>query len=270
MALAKTIETAERSGHQAASEGRGKVGRAARVALVALLLSVSANGVAQGSEEAPNPVEAIGNAVRGLFDAIFGGGDKTAPAQPAATEPPAQPAAAVPAPAAPAATPAATATPAAPAAEATPAPAAAAARFSRPGDPYAKPTPYARTTGGLHEAIAAGDRERAIKLVESGADIHAKDTGSGATPLHYAVMRGDQAMVEVLLARGADVNSKTRTGMSTLHTAVFYQRLEVAEYLIGRGADVNAKSASGVTPAGLAWMARNDPMRAMLQAKGAQ
>ena len=40
--------------------------------------------------------------------------------------------------------------------------------------------------------------------------------------------------------------------------------------LIEKGADVNAKSASGVTPAGLAWMARNDPMRSMLQARGAQ
>ncbi|HEY5636556.1 MAG TPA: ankyrin repeat domain-containing protein [Burkholderiales bacterium] len=251
--------------------------RAERVARLALALAlvcgsagVGAQGPTGGPVDAPNPVEAIGNAVRGLFGTLFGGDEKKAPAKPAAGTPPAPPAVAVPAPVAPAAAPAAEATPTAPAASAAPEAATSDARFSRPGAPYAKPTPYARTTGGLHEAIAAGDRERAIRLVEAGADIHAKDAGSGATPLHYAVMRGDQQMVELLIGRGADVNSKTRTGMSTLHTAVFYQRLEVAEYLIEKGADVNAKSASGVTPAGLAWMARNDPMRAMLQAKGAQ
>lgn len=240
------------------------------LALVCGSAGVGAQAPTDGPVDAPNPVEAIGNAVRGLFGALFGGDGKKAPAKPASEAPPAPPAAAVPAPVAPAAVPAAEATPTAPAADVAPDPAAPDARFSRPGAPYAKPTPYARTTGGLHEAIAAGDRERAMKLIESGADIHAKDAGSGATPLHYAVMRGDQQMVALLIGRGADVNSKTRTGMSTLHTAVFYQRLEVAEYLIEKGADVNAKSASGVTPAGLAWMARNDPMRSMLQARGAQ
>lgn len=239
-----------------------------RLALVAVLscasVGVYAQSNASDAAEGPDPVEAIGKAVRGLFDTLFGGGQKDeAPAAPPATE---SPPAAAPTHPAPIATPVEAS--AAPAAEvARPAPGTAA---GRPAVPAPTPTPYARTTGGLHEAIAAGDRERAIRLVETGADIHAKDAGSGASPLHYAVMRGDQQMVELLITKGADVNSKTRTGMSTLHTAVFYQRLEVAEYLIERGADVNAKSASGVTPAGLAWMARNGPMRTMLQARGAQ
>lgn len=239
-----------------------------RLALVVALTCAGAGVRAQGTTdqaaEGPDPVEAIGKAVRGLFDTLFGDGQKEeAPATPVATE---SPPAAAPANPAPIAAP--VDAPAAPAADAArPAPGTVARQSTLPA---AKPTPYARTTSGLHEAIVAGDRERAIKLVDAGANIHAKDTGSGATPLHYAVMRGDQPMVELLIAKGADVNSKTRTGMSTLHTAVFYQRLEVAEYLIGRGADVNAKSASGDTPAGLAWMARNGPMRNMLQARGAQ
>ena len=255
-----------------------------RLALVAVLscasVGVYAQSNASDAAEGPDPVEAIGKAVRGLFDTLFGGGQKDeAPAAPPATE---SPPAAAPTHPAPIATPVEAS--AAPAPEvARPAPGTAA---GRPAVPAPTPTPYARTTGGLHEAIAAGDRERAIRLVETGADIHAKDAGSGAqqgggggenlTPeelaemLFQALMRGDQQMVELLITKGADVNSKTRTGMSTLHTAVFYQRLEVAEYLIERGADVNAKSASGVTPAGLAWTARNGPMRTMLQARGAQ
>jgi ankyrin repeat protein len=197
--------------------------------------------LAQPQDE-PNPLESIGNAVRDLFNRIFGGGESK-PEQ----VPPVE--------AAPAAAPK-------PQPEAPQAPVPA-ATF--------KGTPVARTVDkGLHDAIARGDYESAVKMIDRGADIEAKDPGAGASALHFAVMMGKQPFIDLLLARGADVNSRTRNGTTPLHTAVLYARLEVAEYLIEKGADINAQSVSGATPLALAIAAKNDPIIARLKELGAR
>jgi len=134
-----------------------------------------------------------------------------------------------------------------------------------------KPSQAARAvTGSLHEAVAKGEYTAALKMVEQGADIEAKDPGAGASVLHYAVMRGRMPVIDVLLSRGADVNSRTRMGTTPLHTAALYARVEVAELLIDAGADVNAVSTSGVTPLAMAEAARNQPLVAMLRSRGAK
>lgn len=134
-----------------------------------------------------------------------------------------------------------------------------------------KPSQSARAvSGSLHETVAKGDYTTALKMVEQGADLEAKDPGAGASVLHYAVMRGRMPVIDVLLSRGADVNSRTRMGTTPLHTAALYARIEVAELLIDAGADVNAQSASGVTPLAMAEAARNQPLAAMLRSRGAK
>src|SRR6187455_962235 len=51
-----------------------------------------------------------------------------------------------------------------------------------------KPTPVALVEPlSLHAVVAKGDFENARKLVEQGADVEAKDPGTGASVLHYAV-----------------------------------------------------------------------------------
>ncbi len=108
-----------------------------------------------------------------------------------------------------------------------------------------------------------------MKLVESGADIEAKDPGSGASALHYAVMKDNIALVGLLLQRGADVNSRTRSGTTPLHTAVLYGRLEVAQFLIEKGAEISARSSSGATPLSIAEAANLKPLSRMLRLHGA-
>jgi hypothetical protein len=134
-----------------------------------------------------------------------------------------------------------------------------------------KPSPVAQANArSLHEYIAKGEYGEALKLMEQGADIEAKDPGAGASVLHYAVMRGRMPMIDLLITRGADVNSRTKMGTTPLHTAVLYARLEVAELLLDAGSDVNAQSASGATPLAIAEAARNQPLVAMLRARGAK
>ena len=133
-----------------------------------------------------------------------------------------------------------------------------------------KPTPAALSTLSLHAVVAKGDVENARKLIEQGADIEAKDPGTGASVLHYAAMRGNQEILQLLFGRGVDVNSRTKNGTTPLHTAVLYNRYEVAELLINKGADVDAKSMSGATPLALASATKNRTIAELLRARGAR
>jgi hypothetical protein len=214
----------------------------------ALLAAAFAAGARAQDEQAPptdpsgpeRVIRGIGEALRGVFRAIFGTaeGEIPAPDRPAA-EPPAAPETAAPRPAAPAEPVAVT-----PAAQAAP--------------------------QSLHSAIAKGDNAAALKLIEGGADVEAKDPATGASALHYAVMKDNIALVGLLLARGADVNSRTKSGTTPLHTAVLYGRVEIAELLITKGADINARSASGATPLSIAEAANLKPMARMLRLRGAK
>lgn len=193
----------------------------------------------------PNVIERIDGAVRGFFNRIFGG-QESKPAQAAPAPSPA------PVPQAPPAQPAT-----APA-QATPPPPESAAPVVRAAD------------RGLHEAISRDDYASALKMIEDGADIEAKDANAGGSVLHFAVQKGKLPIIDLLVSRGADINSRTRTGTTPLHTAVFYGHLPVVEYLVSRGADINAQSASGATPLVLAIAAKKDPIAERLRELGAR
>jgi ankyrin repeat protein len=55
----------------------------------------------------------------------------------------------------------------------------------------------------LHEAARNGDVEKATRLLESGADLTARDDHLSSTPLAWAAKYGQLAMVRFLLQRGA-------------------------------------------------------------------
>ena len=122
----------------------------------------------------------------------------------------------------------------------------------------------------MHDALTRGDYEAAQKSIEQGADIEAKDPGTGASVLHFAVMKGRQALIELLVARGADINSRTKNGTTPLHTAALYGQAEAVEYLVGKGADINAQSVSGATPLQLATAANDKKIAARLKELGAR
>ena len=64
----------------------------------------------------------------------------------------------------------------------------------------------------------------------------------GRTALGHATMRGHVAICEILLARGADVSSKTNTGFTVLHSVDQFGNLELCELLLTRDAEVNIKT----------------------------
>jgi ankyrin repeat protein len=56
-------------------------------------------------------------------------------------------------------------------------------------------------------------------LLEKGADMESRDMNYGQTPLWCAAKEGHEAVVKLLLEKGADVESKDRVGRTPLSGA---------------------------------------------------
>ena len=106
----------------------------------------------------------------------------------------------------------------------------------------------------LVEACAAGEGERVERLLAADASGINTWSGDGWTPLHLAAFFGHAKIVELLLARDADVTATSRNpnGNTPLHAALAGNHTMVAGLLIGHGAYVNAPDAQGWRPLHLA------------------
>jgi ankyrin repeat protein len=157
----------------------------------------------------------------------------------------------------------------------------------------------------LHAAACgkdpAGRVEVARALLDAGAGLD-PDDGYGATPLYMAIDGGDEVLALLLIGRGAEVNTETRTYIddgggtplvkaawrrnatlvkalldrgaypedrehSPLHAAAGAGCLECARLLIAAGADVNAgcEYDKTLTPLLVAAARRQDPTSAMVK-----
>ena len=100
----------------------------------------------------------------------------------------------------------------------------------------------------LHEAIWSGHEQLARELMIGGADIEARDS-RGRTVLHLAAEESLDGIVSDILLRGVDINAVTDEGDSAL---IYASRsdsgeanLAVVETLLAAGADVNRPGAGG-------------------------
>ena len=100
----------------------------------------------------------------------------------------------------------------------------------------------------IHEAAQSGNLTKVKELLtKNPLLIEAKDWAD-LTPLHLAVLHGQQDIVVFLLDKGAKVNSKTSDGVTPLHEAAQTGNLEVVKVLLAHGADIHAVDSKEWTP----------------------
>lgn len=99
----------------------------------------------------------------------------------------------------------------------------------------------------LHFAVGSGSEAVVALLLARGADPNRRDDGDNAMPLHFAAERGDLGIVRRLLEHGADpVGAGDYHGLEVIGWATAFENAmhtEIAEYLLGRGARHNIFSA---------------------------
>jgi uncharacterized protein len=120
---------------------------------------------------------------------------------------------------------------------------------------------------GLMIAAWRGDIPMMQLLVARGADVN-KANALGERALMHAAWRGHAAAVDWLLAKGAHVNSDPMH-WSALHYAVFAGHAKVAALLLERGADINARSTNGSSVLMMAVYEGHEKLVRQLLARGA-
>jgi len=104
-------------------------------------------------------------------------------------------------------------------------------------------------------SVGTWDAENNLKaaqlLIQSGADVNARITNLGKTPLILA-SEYDAALCELLLRSGANPNTCTTTGHSALHFASGNGILIAVELILAYGGDVNLADRDGTSALHLA------------------
>ncbi len=104
----------------------------------------------------------------------------------------------------------------------------------------------------LADALARGDKAAALQLLAEGADVNEAQP-DGMTALHWAALRNDDEIAELLLARGADPGAVTRLGSYTpLHVAAEAGAHAVVDRLLRAGVDSSQETGTGATALHLA------------------
>jgi peptidoglycan/LPS O-acetylase OafA/YrhL len=88
------------------------------------------------------------------------------------------------------------------------------------------------------------------RLATAGA-AERKDAFYGRTPLAWATLHGDPAIVAAVLDAGGDVNERDGSGNTPLHVVAFFGRDAAGRVLLERGADPLSENVVGRLPAGV-------------------
>lgn len=95
----------------------------------------------------------------------------------------------------------------------------------------------------LNHAIVWGDTAEFERLLASGVDINKSWRLDGDSPLITAIRHKQDGMVKLLLSKGANVNAAGASGTTPLMRAVKNENIDLVKTLIERGADVRAQDA---------------------------
>jgi ankyrin repeat protein len=120
----------------------------------------------------------------------------------------------------------------------------------------------------IFEVAGRGDMTEMESILSQNPEfINMKTINGNFTPLMSAISNYD--MSNLIISRGADVNSQDDTGTTSLMFAIFLNRYATAELLIAHGADVNARDIMDRTALMFAAQAGRKDLVELLIAHGA-
>uniref|UniRef100_A0AAY4B662 Poly [ADP-ribose] polymerase n=1 Tax=Denticeps clupeoides TaxID=299321 RepID=A0AAY4B662_9TELE len=108
-----------------------------------------------------------------------------------------------------------------------------------------------RKSTPLHFAAGFGRKDVVEHLLQTGANVHARDDG-GLIPLHNACSFGHAEVVSLLLCQGADPNARDNWNYTPLHEAAIKGKIDVCIVLLQHGADPNIRNTDGKSALDLA------------------
>lgn len=98
-----------------------------------------------------------------------------------------------------------------------------------------------------------GQPEAARLLLSRGADVGtASQNPMKVAPIHAAVAGKNAEVIDLILSSNPDVNAKQQQGWTAIHSAAMHGDLALLEKLLARGADPRVKNDDGKTPLDLA------------------
>ncbi len=115
-------------------------------------------------------------------------------------------------------------------------------------------TPLHSATDGIFrsEQVTSQHRDMIEYFLSYGIDINTKGNsgycGTDVTVLHSAARSCDEAIIELLIEKGAHVNARAKTGKTPLFIAAMAGNKGAAKALLANGANVNARDDANNTP----------------------
>jgi len=98
----------------------------------------------------------------------------------------------------------------------------------------------------LFSAISSNNIKSVKHAIANGADINSK-TKHGLTPLMIAAAGGNVEIANLLAVKEAELNSNYK-GWTSLHRAAFYSNIEIVDFLLEMGLSIDVKDHLGQTP----------------------
>ncbi len=113
------------------------------------------------------------------------------------------------------------------------------------------------------------DEYTVFLLKKNGNSIDMQDE-NGNSPLHTAILNGDNEYAKCLINQGANLNVKNKLDLSPLHLTTFLNNYYISDYLMVKGATIDIKGNSGYTPLHIASELNNLAMVKQLLSHGAK
>ncbi|XP_061546309.1 LOW QUALITY PROTEIN: uncharacterized protein si:ch211-223a10.1 [Phycodurus eques] len=99
--------------------------------------------------------------------------------------------------------------------------------------------------GDIFDFVQRGNLEHCKAIIENDRAVLRQKGWGGFTPLHYAALHGNRALVDLFLSNAADPNLTCDAGQSALHFACRQGNIDIIHKMIQHGADLRVRDLQG-------------------------